>query len=61
MTNEQIIRKMTEDMEMRGFSKWTKESYLSKTKDVMKYGIDTKKEHQVKIKIFLFIAIFYFL
>ena len=48
MTNEQIIRKMTEDMEMRGFSKWTKESYLSKTKDVMKYF--NKPMEEVKIE-----------
>lgn len=48
MTNEQIIRKMTEDMEMRGFSKWTKESYLIKTKDVMKYF--NKPMEKVKIE-----------
>ena len=48
MTNEQIIKKMTEDMEMRGFSKWTKENYLSKTKDVMKYF--NKPMEKVKIE-----------
>lgn len=37
MTNEEIVQKMKEDMEMRGFSKWTKESYLGKTRDIMKY------------------------
>lgn len=37
MTNEELIQKMKEDMEMRGFSKWTKESYLGKTRDVIKY------------------------
>ena len=37
MTNEQIISKMKEDMKMRGFSHWTEESYLGKTKDIMKY------------------------
>lgn len=37
MTNEEIIEKLKEDMEMRGFSKWTKESYLSKTRDIIKY------------------------
>ena len=37
MTNEQIISKMKEDMKMRGFSHWTEESYLLKTKDIMKY------------------------
>ena len=37
MSNEEIIKKMKEDMEMRGFSHHTKDSYLRKTKDVMKY------------------------
>ena len=37
MTNEQIISKMKEDMKMRGFSHWTEESYLLKTKDIIKY------------------------
>ena len=37
MTNEQIISKMKDDMKMRGFSYWTEESYLGKTKDIMKY------------------------
>lgn len=48
MTNKQIIEKMTEDMEMRGFSKWTKESYLGKTKDIMKYF--NKPMEKVKIE-----------
>lgn len=37
MTNEQIISKMKDDMKMRGFSHWTEESYLGKTKYIMKY------------------------
>ena len=37
MTNEEIISKMKEDMKMRGFSHWTEESYLLKTKDIMRY------------------------
>ena len=37
MTNEDLIQKMKEDMELRGFSKHTYDSYLSKTRDVMKY------------------------
>ncbi len=37
MTNEQIMQKMKEDMEMRGFSKYTYESYLAKTRDIMRY------------------------
>ena len=37
MTNEQLIKKMKEDMRMRNFSKYTYDSYLGKTKDIMKY------------------------
>ena len=37
MTNQELLQKMKEDMEMRGFSHWTKESYELKAKDVMKY------------------------
>ena len=37
MTNEQILKKMDEDMKMRGFSHWTEESYRNKAKHVMKY------------------------
>ena len=37
MTNQEILIKMDEDMKMRGFSHWTEESYLGKTKDIMKY------------------------
>ena len=44
MTNEQIISKMKEDMKMRGFSHWTEESYLGKTKDIMRYFKKTIEE-----------------
>ena len=37
MTNEQVIKKMKEDMRMRNFTKYTYDSYLGKTKDIMKY------------------------
>lgn len=37
MTNEELIQKMKEDMELRGFSKYTYDSYLGKTKDIIKY------------------------
>ena len=37
MTNEQLIKKMKEDMKMRGFSHWTETSYIGKTKEMMKY------------------------
>ena len=48
MTNEQIISKMKEDMKMRGFSHWTEESYLLKTKDIMRYF--KKPMEEVKIE-----------
>ena len=37
MTNEQLIRKMKEDMNMRNFSKYTYDSYLGKTRNCRKY------------------------
>ena len=37
MTNEQIIEKMKEDMTLRNFSHYTYDSYLGKTRDIMKY------------------------
>ena len=37
MSNEEIISKMREDMDMRGFSHYTKEQYERKTKHLMKY------------------------
>lgn len=37
MTNEQLIIKLQEDMEMRGFSKYTKSNYYSKAKEIIKY------------------------
>ena len=37
MTNEQLIKKIEEDMKMRNFSKYTYDSYLGKTRDIMKY------------------------
>lgn len=37
MTNEQIIRKMKDDMNMRNFSKYIYDSYLGKTRDMMRY------------------------
>ena len=37
MTNEQLIKKMKEDMKMRNFSKYTYDSYLGKTNDIMRY------------------------
>lgn len=37
MTNEQIIKKMKEDMKLRNFSHYTYDAYLGKTKDMMRY------------------------
>ena len=37
MTNEQLIKKMKQDMQMRNFSKYTYDSYLGKTKDIIRY------------------------
>ena len=37
MNNQELLQKMKEDMEMRGFSHWTKESYELKAKDVIRY------------------------
>ena len=37
MTNKQLIEKLKEDMEMRGFSHYTKDSYLRKTKEIIEY------------------------
>ena len=48
MTNEQIISKMKEDMKMRGFSHWTEESYLLKTKDIMKYFKKPMEEVEIE-------------
>ena len=48
MTNEQIISKMKEDMKMRGFSHWTEESYLLKTKDIMKYFRKSMEEVEIE-------------
>ena len=37
MTNKQLIEKLKEDMEMRGFSHHTKDSYQRKEKEVVEY------------------------
>ena len=37
MTNNQLIIKLKKDMQMRNFSKYTYDSYLGKTKDIMRY------------------------
>ena len=37
MINKELLEKMQEDMEMRGFSHHTKDSYMRKAKDTVKY------------------------
>lgn len=37
MTNKKLIEKFQENIEMRGFSHHTKESYLRKTKELVEY------------------------
>ena len=37
MTNKKLLEKLKEDMEMRGFSHYTKESYYRKAKEIIEY------------------------
>ena len=37
MTNKKLIEKLQEDMDMRGFSNYTKDSYLRKAKEIVEY------------------------
>ena len=37
MTNEQLIKKVKQDMKMRNFSKYTYDSYLGKEKEMIRY------------------------
>lgn len=37
MTNKQLLEKLKEDMELRGFSHWTKDSYYRKAKEITEY------------------------
>ena len=37
MTNKNLLEKLKEDMEMRGFSHYTKDSYYRKAKEITKY------------------------
>ena len=47
MTNKQLLEKLKEDMEMRGFSIHTKASYYRKAKEITEYF--KKPMKQVKI------------
>lgn len=44
MCNEEVLKKLQEDMEMRNFSKYTKYAYMHKTKETMKYFKDKPLE-----------------
>jgi hypothetical protein len=37
MTNNQILKKLSQDMRMRNFSHYTYDSYMRKTKEMMVY------------------------
>ena len=37
MTNQELMQKMKEDMEMRGFSKYTKQNYEHKAREIIRY------------------------
>lgn len=44
MTNNELINKLKKDMQIRNFSHYTYDSYLGKTKDIMKYFGEKKLE-----------------
>ena len=37
MTNEQLIQKMSQDMKMRNFSHYSYDTYMGKTKEMIRY------------------------
>ena len=37
MTNNQLLKKLSQDMKMRNFSHYTYDTYMSKTKEIIKY------------------------
>ena len=45
MTNDEVLKKMSQDMKMRNFSNYTYDSYLGKTKDIMRYFGDKQLEN----------------
>ena len=55
MTNKQLLNKMKNDMKMRNFSHYTYDSYLGKTKDIMRYFGEKKLEDVTteELRIFL--------
>ena len=54
MTNKQLLEKMQEDMEMRGFSKYTKYSYYHKATEITQYfGKSMKRVSTKELRDFL--------
>ena len=55
MTNKQLLNKMKNDMKMRNFSHYTYDSYLGKTKDIMRYFGEKRLEEVTieELRIFL--------
>ena len=43
MNNKEMLEKLVEDMELRNFTRTTKESYISKAKNVLKYFMEKGK------------------
>ena len=48
MTNKQLIEKLKEDMEIRGFSHYMKDSYLRKAKEIVEYFGKTMRQVTTK-------------
>ena len=55
MTNNQLLNKMKNDMKMRNFSHYTYDSYLAKTRDIMRYFGEKRLEEVTteELRIFL--------
>ena len=51
MTNKQLLEKLKEDMELRGFSKHTKASYYRKAKEITEYFGKPMRQVGVRIDI----------
>ena len=51
MTNEQLLEKMSKDMQMRNFSKYTYYAYMHKGKEIIKYFNKPMEEVGVRIDI----------
>lgn len=44
MANKKLLEKLKEDMEMRGFSHYTKDSYYRKAKEITEYFAKLMKQ-----------------